>query len=643
MLLPKIFLKIEPKVRKKNFCQDFKEMVLHSTSPDPSLIIKDFIEVEHINNSGNLSTIEAKKSFINESRKEIQLFISDCQQKPTISSDIINTSTRAMDLSKYINNNNNNVNLPSKFQTPTRTAVISSPSFSSITIEPLQNQQYQKSIIIPSKLSSQSESLSLEIVDLSFHNNNSHIPLSLSSTSTTISSNITTPTTNITEKGSLLLSSSTSMINNNCSSSEATSTSAATSSLLSSSTIPSKTTTTTSLKYPPSSLQQQNSSITDSNSNTLQLEHVLQRYQQTATMTLNGPDWFHQLNRSITTDGSINNNNIDHHSNHYSSNPSSISSCISNIGANISSNYSILEHMAKASSTTRSLGTILNSASIATSSSTSSTNTTSLSTISSPLLPIPLQLPQQSIQQPNESLNFNKSLFSNSSSTTTSSITNTTSSINTNTSTTTTSTLDLRVINNNTSHNNNLVNNQHSTTLMVSSSPTLSLTTIVAPNSNIQLPPEPAHQLPQLSSHSHIVPPLHHRQLTSRHPGIHHHPLYDPLLAVPPPFPIQQPPLLISPDQSTCERSETVIEGERIACFTVGGEKRLCFPQILNIVLENFKIEEINSVMKELQIYCSTCTPEQMEVLKRFEDIPLTAPSCGLITKTDAHRLCSTI
>lgn len=117
---------------------------------------------------------------------------------------------------------------------------------------------------------------------------------------------------------------------------------------------------------------------------------------------------------------------------------------------------------------------------------------------------------------------------------------------------------------------------------------------------------------------------------------------YDPLLA-PPPFPIQQPPLLTPPDQSPCVRSETMLDGELIACFNVGGEKRLCFPQILNIVLRDFTLQQINAIVKELQIYCSTCTTEQMEVLKRNGDIPSTAPSCGLITKTDAHRLCSTL
>ncbi|UYV68700.1 SKI [Cordylochernes scorpioides] len=113
---------------------------------------------------------------------------------------------------------------------------------------------------------------------------------------------------------------------------------------------------------------------------------------------------------------------------------------------------------------------------------------------------------------------------------------------------------------------------------------------------------------------------------------------FDPFLA-PPPFPIQQPPIFTPADRANCERSETLLEGETIACFTVGGEKRLCFPQILNTVLKDFSLQQINNVCDDMQIFCSRCTVEQLEVLKTFGDLPLNAPSCGLITKSDAERL----
>jgi hypothetical protein len=117
---------------------------------------------------------------------------------------------------------------------------------------------------------------------------------------------------------------------------------------------------------------------------------------------------------------------------------------------------------------------------------------------------------------------------------------------------------------------------------------------------------------------------------------------FDPFL-VPPPFPIQQPPLFTPPDQNRCERSETVLENETISCFTVGGEKRLCLPQILTTVLREFSLQQINSVCDELQIFCSRCTNDQLEVLKATAVIPASAPSCGLITKTDAERLCAAL
>lgn len=104
-----------------------------------------------------------------------------------------------------------------------------------------------------------------------------------------------------------------------------------------------------------------------------------------------------------------------------------------------------------------------------------------------------------------------------------------------------------------------------------------------------------------------------------------------------------QIPILTAPDQSCSERCEAILEGERISCFVVGGEKRLCLPQILNTVLTSFSLQQINQVCDELQIYCSTCTRDQMEELKHCGILPKNAPSCGLITHTDAERLVSAL
>ncbi|ODM95664.1 Ski oncogene [Orchesella cincta] len=54
------------------------------------------------------------------------------------------------------------------------------------------------------------------------------------------------------------------------------------------------------------------------------------------------------------------------------------------------------------------------------------------------------------------------------------------------------------------------------------------------------------------------------------------------------------PPILSTPDRSRTEKLETLLEGEYISCFVVGGEKRLCFPQILTSVLRPFTLHQIN-------------------------------------------------
>ncbi|KAM3824335.1 ski oncogene isoform 2-T2 [Vipera latastei] len=120
-------------------------------------------------------------------------------------------------------------------------------------------------------------------------------------------------------------------------------------------------------------------------------------------------------------------------------------------------------------------------------------------------------------------------------------------------------------------------------------------------------------------------------------------PALPPLPAIPPPPPPVMPGPFFMPSDRSTERCETVLEGETISCFVVGGEKRLCLPQILNSVLRDFSLQQINSVCDELHVYCSRCTADQLEILKVMGILPFSAPSCGLITKTDAERLCNAL
>ncbi|KAI1882762.1 hypothetical protein AGOR_G00238270 [Albula goreensis] len=101
-------------------------------------------------------------------------------------------------------------------------------------------------------------------------------------------------------------------------------------------------------------------------------------------------------------------------------------------------------------------------------------------------------------------------------------------------------------------------------------------------------------------------------------------------------------PLLVPCDSST-ELTHSLLEGESISCFMVGGEKRLCLPQVLNSVLREFSLQQINAVCDELYVYCSRCDAEQLSILKVLGILPFNAPSCGLITLTDAQRLCNAL
>lgn len=112
-----------------------------------------------------------------------------------------------------------------------------------------------------------------------------------------------------------------------------------------------------------------------------------------------------------------------------------------------------------------------------------------------------------------------------------------------------------------------------------------------------------------------------------------------PAVFLPLPAPALPGPLLVPPDSST-ELTQTLLEGEPISCFQVGGEKRLCLPQVLNSVLRAFSLQQINAVCDELFVHCSRCSAAQLHVLKATGVLPPAAPSCGLVTLTDAQRLC---
>jgi len=91
----------------------------------------------------------------------------------------------------------------------------------------------------------------------------------------------------------------------------------------------------------------------------------------------------------------------------------------------------------------------------------------------------------------------------------------------------------------------------------------------------------------------------------------------------------------------TSELSETRVEGEKISCFKVGGEARLCLPQLLSRVLYSIPPSTLQSVTDALHVYFSECGAGQLEVLKQAGVLPDTVPRSGLVTLTNAMRICA--
>lgn len=123
---------------------------------------------------------------------------------------------------------------------------------------------------------------------------------------------------------------------------------------------------------------------------------------------------------------------------------------------------------------------------------------------------------------------------------------------------------------------------------------------------------------------------------------LHSPDLSDETIIAPPPPEISQP-ILSAADTGRGVLYETILEGKPIGCFLLGGEMRLCFPQVLNNVLMDFGVDQINRIFDDLRIFCSQCTLEQLNQFKAAKILPEDVNSSGLITRTNAERLCSAL
>ncbi|MCP9262312.1 Ski oncogene [Dirofilaria immitis] len=104
-------------------------------------------------------------------------------------------------------------------------------------------------------------------------------------------------------------------------------------------------------------------------------------------------------------------------------------------------------------------------------------------------------------------------------------------------------------------------------------------------------------------------------------------------------LPIQPSPLLLPSDHISSSLKSTRLNGHLIYCFVIGGECRLCFPQIISVVLRGVAINDINELFVDLNIHISVASQQQLDTLKLAGVMPMTADSCGLVTKSDAERL----
>jgi hypothetical protein len=90
-----------------------------------------------------------------------------------------------------------------------------------------------------------------------------------------------------------------------------------------------------------------------------------------------------------------------------------------------------------------------------------------------------------------------------------------------------------------------------------------------------------------------------------------------------------------------CSLKHMALCGKVTTYFYVGGEKRLCLPQFLNILLSEFSADDIQASSESLCINFANCSDIQLNTLKKHHVIPEDVNACGLISQTDAQRLLS--
>jgi len=94
-------------------------------------------------------------------------------------------------------------------------------------------------------------------------------------------------------------------------------------------------------------------------------------------------------------------------------------------------------------------------------------------------------------------------------------------------------------------------------------------------------------------------------------------------------------------DDGRTLKSTTAIAGHSIACFVVGGEPRLCLPQLLRLMVDRVDVEQVESARRKLSVNLAECESDQLAALHNAKVLPPSVSSCGLVTLSDATRLVS--
>ena len=88
------------------------------------------------------------------------------------------------------------------------------------------------------------------------------------------------------------------------------------------------------------------------------------------------------------------------------------------------------------------------------------------------------------------------------------------------------------------------------------------------------------------------------------------------------------------------------VMGANLSCFQVGGERRVCLPQLLRHFIERrsgkaLQPKKVEMAMWELNIVVHIANAAQLNALKEVGAIDGKSESCGLLRQTDAERLCA--